>query len=152
MTPQAQEFGLQYSLLKPRLQGLAEALESALHEDLRENADMFDRERSGFSTLTANLHPNGTQRSLEKQLCDEPQELLLYFLALLEVGRDATEGLADLDSPAAFAEACADTLATLTRREQSSKTLAYLITLPKAELSLKRLRFALQKLAPFDPF
>ena len=152
MTPQAQEFGLQYSLLKPRLPELAEALESALNEDYRENPDMFDRQRVGFSTLSANLHPNNTQRALEHRLCDEPQELLLFFLTLLEVGRDATEGLADLHTPAAFAEACADTLEALRARGQSAQTLAYLITLPKAELSLKRLRFSLQKLAPFDPF
>ena len=138
------ELLIQFSLVKAKIHTVLSRFEDALREDHIENADMFDRTRKTFSS---NLHPNRTLRTLETDLEKEGEDFLYLLAALLEAGKEATLGLADYDTPERFAQGTCVIMAELRARDFSERSLAHLITEVKAEHSVVRLAFALEKLA-----
>ncbi len=137
------ELGMQYMLRRAEVAEVADTLAEALDEDLRENADMFDRTRTTFS---GNPHPNATMRTLERALAARDLPFLHLLSALLLVGGDLVLGLCDFSTPADFVSAVAAEYALLEEKEQDAVHLARRLTEPKAEHQQKRLRAAMREM------
>lgn len=143
MTEQAELFFIQYIIRREELLLVVDALEEALAEDHRVNADMFDTTRLNFSD---NPHANTTMRALEARLAEKDILFLNVLDALLAVGTDLVLSLADFESPMDFLEAVAE---EFTRREERGRESVYLaaqITAVKAEHQLKRLIAAMEQM------
>ena len=140
----AELFLMQYAMRRAEIEQIADIFAEALEEDLRENADMFDR---NSTAITGKLHPNATMRRLEDRLAKTDLPLLQMLSVLILLGTDIVLGLAQFDRQQDFLLACAEEQALLERRDPDAVHLARALTEVKAEHQQKRLRAAMAMLS-----
>ena len=143
MNEQTEFFCMQYMLRREEVYRVADRFADALDEDHRVNADMFDVTKLTFSN---NPHANATMRALEDELATRDLPFLCLLAALIRTGADLVLGLADFDSPMAFADAAAAEFEAAEARYTDATRLAEELTAPKAEHQTKRLRAAITQM------
>ena len=139
MNELTQEFCLQYTLRRGQIREIAQRYRDAFDEDLTCNADMFDITRTTFSQ---SKHPNRVMRELEKDLREGDAPLLCMLCAMLELGMEQAQGLADL-SPGEFASEAALLCHRLRQQAPPAGLLAQRLTEIKSQHAQKRLSIAM---------
>ena len=143
MNEQTEFFCMQYMMRRDEVFRVADIFADALDEDYRVNADMFDITKTAFSD---NPHANATMRALEDELATRDLSFLCLLAALLRTGADFVLGLADFETPTAFADAAAHEFTVAEARYTDTAHLASELTAPKAEHQVKRLRAAIAQM------